>query len=165
MNRYLTAAAAAALAAGATVAAAQTLYKLVDKNGKVTYSETAPKDFPGQVIRIDIDPNRNTATLPKLKESEGKANDTSSRGVDGPGNPKTSSDAPGNADTARERLEAARKALADAQENPNEGEVNFIANKGGGVRPVPTEGYAARLMALERQVKAAEEALRRAEGG
>ena len=25
--------------------AADTLYKLIDRNGKVTYSETAPKDF------------------------------------------------------------------------------------------------------------------------
>jgi len=43
---------------------AQTLYKLIDKNGKVTYSEEAPKNFDGKVIRIDIDPNANRATLP-----------------------------------------------------------------------------------------------------
>ena len=144
-----------------TAAAAQTLYKLIDKNGKVTYSETPPKDFPGQVIRIEIDPNRSTATLPKLKEG---SDASPSRGSDGVGPPKSSSDGATDIQSLRERLEAAKKALADAQQNPAEGDVNFIANKGGGTRPVPTDGYAARLMALEREVKTAEEALRRAEG-
>ncbi|HUQ27021.1 MAG TPA: DUF4124 domain-containing protein [Usitatibacter sp.] len=153
MNRYITATAAAALVAVATLAAAQTLYKLVDKNGKVTYSESPPKDFPGQVIRIDIDPNRNTATLPKLKDSAPR---------------ETGGNAPAEkaadpAATARQRLEAAKKALADAQQNPSESDVTFIANKGGGTRPVPTDGYAAKLAGLEAEVKAAEEALRRAE--
>jgi len=53
------------LAAWGTGADAQTLYKLIDKNGKVTYAEKPPKDFDGQVIRLDIDPKANTATLPK----------------------------------------------------------------------------------------------------
>jgi hypothetical protein len=120
-------------------AQAQTLYKLIDKNGKVTYSESAPKpgEFDGQVIRIDINPKANTATLP---QAAGR-------------------------NAGQEALEAARKALAQAQENPGEGEVSWIGNKGGGTRSVPSDSYRARLDKLEADVKAAEEELRRAEGG
>ena len=50
---------------GAQWALAQTLYKLIDKNGKITYSEEKPKNFDGQVIPMNIDPNANTATMPK----------------------------------------------------------------------------------------------------
>ena len=56
---------AAALLLCAAGASAQTLYKLIDKNGKVTYSESPPKDFDGKVQRMDIDPKANTATLPR----------------------------------------------------------------------------------------------------
>src|ERR1700733_2938822 len=67
MNRRIVLQIALAAAAGllAFHASAEVLYKLIDKNGKVTYSEEKPKSFDGQVIRIDIDPNANTATLPK----------------------------------------------------------------------------------------------------
>jgi hypothetical protein len=167
MNRYITGVAAAAVLAGATLAGAQTLYKLIDKNGKVTYSETAPKDFPGQVIRIDIDPNRNTATLPKPKEAEAAGPREGGKDVRTKGPPPD--DAPNVAgnntvEAARERLEAAKKALADAQQNPGEGELTWVGKVGGGARPIPTDGYAARLMELDRAVKAAEEELRRADG-
>ena len=42
--------AAAFLALAASGASAQTLYKLIDKDGKVTYSEKPPKDFDGKTI-------------------------------------------------------------------------------------------------------------------
>ena len=45
---------AVACAFFASAACAQTLYKLVDKNGKVTYSESPPKDFDGQVAVFDL---------------------------------------------------------------------------------------------------------------
>ena len=152
MKRILLAAMLSAFALGAT---AQTLYKLIDKNGKVTYSESAPKDFPGEVIRIEVDPNRNTATLPKLKEA-----DVPPRPVDRAGAPRAI-----DAAAAREKLEAAKKALADAQENPRDGEdVTWVGNKGGGVRAVQSDTYKSRLESLERAVKLAEEDLRRAEG-
>ena len=151
MKRWMSTAVALALCAAAPIAAAQTLYKLIDKNGKVTYSESAPKDFPGQVIRIDINPDANTATLPKLAPRD-SAPAT---------NPGTRSPDPRG---AQERLEAARKALAQARENPGEGEVSFIGNKGGGTRQVMTDAYRARIEKLEADVKAAEEEVRRAEG-
>ena len=53
----------AAAMAGAAAASADTLYKLIDKNGKVTYVDTPPKNFDGQVIPVDIDTKRNSATI------------------------------------------------------------------------------------------------------
>jgi len=153
MKRWMSPAVALALCAVATLAAAQTLYKLIDKNGKVTYSETAPKDFPGQVIRIDINPDANTATLPKLPPRESAP--ATSSGARSP-------DARGS--SAQDRLDAARKALAQARENPGEDEVTWIGNKGGGTRAIPSEAYRAKLDKLEADVKAAEEEVRRAEG-
>ena len=142
---------AMAIALGASGALAQTLYKLIDKNGKITYSESAPKDFDGKVIRMDIDPNANTATMPKgsvLKEEGAAAKNAS---------------AEDSVRAARQRLENAKKALADARENPGVTDIEHIGKKGGGARPQPTEEYQRRLEKLEGDVKAAEEALEKAQ--
>ena len=144
----------------ATSAAAQTLYKLIDKNGKVTYSESPPKEFDGKVIRMDIDPKANTATLPKPSASP--AQETESEKIIRRPTPAT-----GGGDkvsAARDKLEAAKKALKDAQDNPGESDVARMGNKGGGTRPVPTEEYQKRLDVLQEGVRKAEEELRVAEG-
>ena len=59
----------------AATASAETIYKLIDRNGQVTYSEAPPKSFDGQVIRMNLDPNANTATLskPAAKGESGRA--------------------------------------------------------------------------------------------
>ena len=139
------------LAAAPGGAAAETLYKLIDRNGKVTYVEKPPKNFDGQVIRLDIDPKANTATLPKPTAPL----------VD-PAARSTSED---RVKAAKDKLEAARKAYDAALNNPGEGDVTFIGNKGGGTRPVQSDGYAKRLSTLEQAVKDAEEELKRAERG
>jgi len=141
--------------------AAQTLYKLIDKNGKVTYSEKAPKDFDGKVIRMDIDPNANTATL-------GKPSGAASRNSEGaaPSNERTfkrSTEGDDRVAEARINLEGARKAFADARDNPSPGDVDLIGKKGGGARQQPTEEYQRRLEKLEQAVKEAENALQKAE--
>ena len=138
------------LAASAPSAAAQTLYKLIDRHGTVTYAEKPPKDFDGKVIRIDIDPNANTATLPKptgpiLDPARGAPDE--------------------RVKSAREKLEAAKKAYQEAKDNPAGDDLKFIGNKAGGTRPVPSEDYAKRLSVLEQAVKDAEEELKRAERG
>src|SRR5258706_11423114 len=105
--------AALALVLGAHPSAAQTLYKLIDKNGKVTYADTPPKDFDGKVIPIDVDPNRNRATLvtPGTQEAE--------RAI---GEKVKASDAANvELKQAQARLETARKNLAFARDNPLEG--------------------------------------------
>jgi hypothetical protein len=146
----------------AASALAETLYKLIDKNGKVTYSEKPPKDFDGKVIRLDIDPNANTATLPKpAAKGEGARQETESEKI-------IRRQAPNNDDRIREakaKLEAARQALADAQSNESDGDFMIVRNAGGGVRRVPTPDYAARLAALEKAITDAELALSNAEKG
>ena len=157
---------------------AQTLYKLIDKNGKVTYSEKAPpKEFDGQVIRLDIDPKANTMAAPKApapqrEQAEGKGPTENEKII--------RRRIVTNADllqAARDKVEAARKAYEDARDNPGDGDLTWIARGASsgaptppampqagqrisGARPVPTEEYAARLMALEKAWHDAEEELR-----
>jgi len=140
-------------ALAANFAHAQTLYKLIDRNGKVTYSQEAPRDFDGKVIRIDIDPNRNSATLGAPAPSQPAAS------------PEEAADKAKRVAQARGRLEAARKALAQAREHPGEDDVRFLGKKGGGARSVPTEAYQERLAGLERAVKEAEDELEKAQDG
>ncbi|HYC36845.1 MAG TPA: DUF4124 domain-containing protein [Usitatibacter sp.] len=133
-------------------ASAQTLYKLIDKNGKVTYSESAPKDFDGKVIRVDIDPKANTATLPKARPPEEReaAREASRAATD-------------QVRAARARVDAARKALQHARDNPREDEVARVGIKGGGTRPQPTEAYQKRLAQLESELQEAESDLQKLE--
>ena len=144
-------------AALACDAAAQTLYKLIDRNGKVTYSESPPKEFDGKVIRMDIDPKANTATLPKpgAARPETESEKVLRRPAPGGGGDRVQA--------AREKLEAARKALQDATDNPREGEVQRVGKVGGGTRPVQSEDYRKRIAVLEENVRKAEEELRAAE--
>ena len=151
-TRILFAVTAAAMAF-AGPAAAQTLYKLIDKDGKVTYSESPPKEFDGKVIRMDIDPKANRATLPKPSASPAATPSATSAGAAGD-----------RVQSARDRLEAAKKALQDATDNPREDEIQRVGNKGGFTRPVPTEEYQKRLEGLKENVRKAEEGLRVAEG-
>jgi hypothetical protein len=153
---------AAAGALFAPMACADVLYKLIDKNGKVTYSEAKPKEFDGQVIRLDIDPNANT--MPKPASGANSGEPTSSARRTGDGRAKRPDPADRLA-AARERLESAQRALQEARDNPSEGDMQILGNKGGGVRMIPSAGYQAKLDRLEQSVKSAEEELRLAEGG
>ena len=134
----------------ASPAFAQTLYKLVDKNGKVTYTQEAPKNYEGTVTRIDVDPAANTATMPKFIPPA-----ASQPALSRPAAPEEKVVSP------QERLDRARKALAEAQSNPGPDDVRRVGNAGGGTRPVFTEAYAKRIGELERAVKDAEEEVRR----
>lgn len=140
---------AALLVACALPAAAQTLYKLIDKNGKVTYSEEPPKNFDGQVIRLDIDPKANTATLPKP---------TAPLKADPATDLKEA-----RAREAKARVEIARRSLAEARDNPGEDDKTYVGNKSGGTRAIPTEAYQEKVRKLEQALKEAEDELRRFE--
>lgn len=155
ITRIAIALAVASAVAAPAVWSQTTLYKLIDRDGKVTYVQEPPKDFDGKVIRLDIDPKANVATFPKPPAA--RAEDAGK-----PAAPRAQS-AEELARAARARLEEARMALADAQSNPREGELRFIGNVGGGTRPIPTPEYQARLEGLEQEVRNAEEELRRAE--
>ncbi len=151
-----------AAAAAALPVSADVLYKLIDKNGKVTYSEEKPKNFDGQVIRLEINTDANT--FPKgdgVKPAEGAAprrSETSAK-KEPAAKPKLS------VDEARDLLERAQRALQGARDNPAESDIQILGNKGGGVRMVPTPEYQKRLDRLEQEVKDAEEELRRAREG
>lgn len=147
---------AAACLAGSLPAAAQTLYKLIDKDGKVTYSEAPPKYFDGKVIRIDIDPNANRATLGKPSAAHGEE----------PVRPRREEPPAKKAhdlQQAQERLDSLREELADARQHPREGEIQRMGIVGGGTRPVPSEAYLQRISELEQAVKEAENEVRKAE--
>jgi len=151
--------AAAFVVAGLACAAAsgETLYKLIDKNGKVTYSESKPKTFDGEVIRIDIDPNANTATLEKPKPpAPGQR----------AGNPTPAQQAEeARLGEARQRAYRAGIALQEAKDNPKEGDMMMVGKVGGGVRTIPSEAYQQRLDRLEAAARSAQEELQRAEQG
>ena len=143
-----------ALALAAAPLAAQTLYKLIDKNGKITYVDTPPKNFEGQVIPMDIDTKRNSATISTPGTAEAvRSFDEKAAAAD---------QAAARLKAAEERLETARKNLAFARENPAEGEVERMGNVGGRTRPVPTEAYEKRIALLEDAVRAAEEEVKSA---
>jgi hypothetical protein len=116
------------------------------------------------VIRIDIDPNANTMTMPKPEKVDPTSGEPKRKGDQ----PRKSEDGKAKAqldpDIARDRLDAAKKALDDARDNPKEGEITWIGKVGGGTRPVFSEDYQRRIDRLEVAVKNAEEELRRAEG-
>ncbi|HET7546882.1 MAG TPA: hypothetical protein VFJ86_03895 [Usitatibacter sp.] len=147
------------LAAAAPIALAQTVYKLIDRHGKITYAEEPPKYFDGQVIRIDIDPNANRATLaaPKPPPAPDRGTEPGAKPKHAPAAQPTAAQ---KREAAERRLEAARKALEDARDKPGDGDIRFIGNAGGGTRPVPTEAYEQRLANLERAVKEAEDEVR-----
>lgn len=156
-HRLSIAVALGALALFALPAHAQTIYKLIAKNGKVTYADKAPKDYEGQVVKLEIDPKANLATLPKLGAPGVKD------GVRPMSLPEAKRfDAEVTLKRARDALEEAQKAFADGKE-PQEGELNWIGKKAGGARPVPTEAYNERIKALEDAVKSAEREVDRAQ--
>jgi hypothetical protein len=156
---------AAAAALLALDASAEVLYKLIDKNGKVTYSEEKPKNFDGQVIRLDINPDANTATMPRpaAGANSGEPVTAPARRKDGDAKKKASGEE--RIAQARERLERAQRALQDARDHPADSDVQILGNKGGGVRMIPSDEYQKRLDKLEKDVKRAEDELRLAEKG
>ena len=148
---------ASLLGALATAAAAETLYKLIDKNGKVTYVEKPPKDFDGKVIRLDIDTSANTS-VGRSATAPGQRNEDILRS-----NPGAAHEA--EVAGAREKLETARKAYAEARDNPGENDVQRMGTKSGFTRPVFSDEYQRKLDRLEVEVKQAEQELQKLERG
>jgi hypothetical protein len=163
LDNLLTARSAASLvllvlALGCTGASAQALYKLVDKNGKVTYSDTVPKDFKGRVIPLNIDPNLNSS-----ESSPAASEDGEGRGESRPERTlrkePVKDDAP--IEAARRKARAARKAFEDVRDNSTPNDwiyVNPDRNRSK-VRRYPKPEYAARLVELERLAIDAEQEL------
>jgi hypothetical protein len=174
---------AAAVALLALEASADVLYKLIDKNGKVTYSEKKPDHFDGQVIRIDVNTDANTVPAPRVSATPTELNPQGAKSSRRPG-----AGAPVTAEAARLKAEAACKAFETARDNPGEDDLTWVAvgatrpgipdpnqvkpppgfnpnafGKRTGSHPVPTEAFAARLAGLEKSCDDAKEQLRAAE--
>lgn len=166
MKRFRALMLLAACAVLALPASAQVLYKLIDKNGKVTYAEKPPANFDGKVIRMDIDPNANTATLPKPgaapatgSETQSKDSEALRRAVQA----KTREQ--DKLDRARSKVDDAKQRLQDLIDNPGDDDVVRVGKVGGGSRPVFTEEYQAKIQRAEAAVKAAEEEYERVASG
>lgn len=122
----------AASAAVALPVSADVLYKLIDKNGKVTYSESKPDNFDGQVIRIDVNPDANTMAAPKPSQS--------SEDLKGPTeNEKIIRRRVVNASdklqVARDKADEACKAFETARDNPTDNDVVWMAVGAGPPQP------------------------------
>lgn len=171
--------------------AAQTMYRWTDAQGRIQYSDRPPKDFKGEVTRIESDaqPPQAPAWVPKAaqpKAQEGKQVEKT------PGDLNSRRRAlreklAADVSRARERLEAAKKALDDA-EGPQVDERQVVQQRfARGTQPktprsncrevvasdgkkqlmcpamVPGEGYYDRVRLLEEAVAKAEEDLALAE--
>src|SRR5260221_1978443 len=138
--------------AGAT-AHPTVLYKLTDRFGHVTYSDSVPRGFAGAVARLDIDPG--SSSVP----SEGLPAPL----VPAPVQPPSTSIALARSNdeerlrAARSRVDTARLALASARDNSTaEDWIYYGRNSVTGAQRMPRPEYADRLDLLERAVVAAE---------
>lgn len=152
--RSLMAVAALVLAAPAATQGTQVLWKLVDKQGRVTYSDQPPKDFDGVATRLEVPVEARSAPAPTLPAPAAAV---------GGSKPPTPAAAPGaELLRARAKLEDARKAYESGRE-PGPEDLVWVGRKGGGARPEISEAYAARVRKLEEAVKAAEGDVQRLE--
>ncbi len=117
---YFVLAAAAALLA--LEASADVLYKLIDKSGKVTYSEKKPENFDGQVIRIDVNTDANTVPAPRASPTPTELSPQGAKG-----NRRPAARASMTPEEARSKAEAACKAFETARDNPGEDDVTWVA--------------------------------------
>ena len=166
---------------GSALAEGQVLYKLIDRKGRVTYVDTEPKNFDGEVIRVETD---NAANLvPGLSPSERSSAAAQAR--EGPSLRKEArAELEKRLRAAQEKVEAARRAKA-AGEDPQPDEMQTIQKRfpalaQGQAAPgpncmslvdphgtaflscpsrVPGEDYYARQKALDDWLKQAEEEL------
>jgi chromosome segregation ATPase len=159
-SRLVIAIAAAGILANSQVAGAQALYKYVDSNGKVTYSDKAPK--PGEkaeLVKTDSNVNIMAAPANKLDGVNQKLKDVNQRA----GARETERDQlKAELDTAKSKLDQAKKALEQARDQPTPEERRIVVRKDGNSVMLSPE-YEERLLTLESAVKQAEENLTRAQ--
>jgi len=179
------------LAGFAAPSIGQTLYKWTDAQGRIQYSDRPPKNFKGEVTRIEPDaqPPQAPAWVPKAaapKAQEGAQAENAPADINSRRR-ATREKLTADVTRARDRLEAARKALGEA-EGPQVGERQVVQQRfARGTQPatprsncrevvasdgkkslmcpalVPGEGYYDRIRMLEEAVAKAEEDLTLAE--
>jgi hypothetical protein len=150
---------AALLVFAAADAGAAVLYKLVDPLGNITFSDTVPRGFQGDVTRMDIETGPNLITPSPSAAPVARAPidyDWLTRRQDTSGEDRLR-------DAAR-RIEDAKAALANAQNNSLADDWIYLGSANPlGMRRMPRPEYQARLDQLAANVVVAEaqyEALR-----
>ena len=121
--------------AAALGASAQTLYKWTDAQGRVQYSDKPPKDFKGQVTRLDSEdyPPAVVRPVPQpaAKGQDGKADLNSQRRA-------VRERLAADIARARDKRDAAQRALDEAQPTDDERQViQQRVSKGGNSKPQP----------------------------
>lgn len=104
---------AALVAAVALPASAQILYKLIDRQGRVTYTDSEPKKFDGTVIRIEQDTAPSVAPSPRLGEGAPRAQEPAGLAQD---RRRARESLGTKLRDAQDRVEAARKARDEGRE-------------------------------------------------
>jgi hypothetical protein len=143
-------AAAAACGCLAASVASAAIYKLVDKQGRVTYSsEPAPSGFEGGVTRLEIDVNANVGSSNLPAEAKPpRAPRTAA--LLGPSRDQLLVD-------ARGRAEEARRAYEELRDNASaDNYIYFGPGNPVGMRRMPKPEYVERLAVLERAMQAAD---------
>ena len=133
-------------------AGAAVLYKLVDPVGNVTFSDTVPRGFQGNVTRLDIDTGTNLIT-------PSPAADTVLRSPVDERYLRSPAVASGEERlrVAQARVDAARTALANAQNNSTaEDWIYYPRNPVTGASRMPTPEYQARIEQLASNLVVAE---------
>ena len=143
------------LLVGWVVVDAETLYKYTDKDGKVTYSDKAPKagEKAEAVGTEKGDKIGNTVKL-QTKDGAGVQQQFSDIKARGDARSAARDKLQKEVDVAEDRLEKARTALENGRE-PKEGETRVVVKKGGN-STLRTEAYYARVARLEDAIKQAD---------
>lgn len=152
------------LIAAATEVYGTTLYKLTSPSGEITYTDAVPRGFRGTVKRLDIDTSERVAVLTPGAQGQVQATAPDYAEIIRRRAPVDENEV--RVAAARERLEAARQALAAAQESSTPDDWIYVGPGNPlGMKRVPRPEYQVRLENLERNVQIAEEQLRTAERG
>jgi len=150
---------------------AEVLYKHIDKDGKVTYSDAIPPEQGGKASRLRVDPTGNTM-MPFRVPAEPERNMQAPllrKDGDGALIPGTTLHHQHLTQEARTRVEAARKAFEDVRDNPTKSDFHWVERPNYGDRGmwigsirrrVPTDEYLARLEGRVRDLREAEEQLK-----
>ena len=112
-------------------AAAQVLYKWIDAQGKVQYSDQPPKDFKGEVTRIEPDTPATPAPVVPRAPAKAQSPQPAQEGiVEMAARKRETRDAlRANVERARAKVEEAKKALQEAQDLPRDDERQIIQQR------------------------------------
>jgi hypothetical protein len=150
---------AAALVVVSTQLVAQPVYKVVGKDGKVTYTNEMPPNVDGvKVNQVSIPAGGNAVAAVKSSKDPPNEHETVIRRRV----PKPTK-AESEVEAATRRLEEAKRALEAARQSASPDEWIYMNRPGIGRRRAPRPEYEERLKRMESDVSVAQEQLAEAE--